>query len=167
MTSAVIEPDASRTLVAPSFSYASARDWARFGLLYLRDGVWDGRRILPAGWVDYSRTPTPGAPGGRYGAHFWLNAGAPERGEPPPLPGVPRDAFYASGYEGQFVVAIPSRDLVVVRLGLSQTVRFDLARFLAGVAGAFPTVAAEAAETPAVAAPAAPPDRAGTPAAAP
>jgi hypothetical protein len=118
MSSAVMEADASGTFVGSSFMYATARDWARFGLLYLRDGAWGGERILPEGWVAYSRTPAPTAPGGIYGAHFWLrlHAGAScSRGEPPPP-----DAFHASGHEGQHLTIIPSRDLVVVRLGMTR-----------------------------------------------
>lgn len=62
MRSAIMEPDASGTFVGSSFMYATVRDWARFGLLYLQDGVWEGTQILPEGWVDYSRRPTPKAP---------------------------------------------------------------------------------------------------------
>jgi CubicO group peptidase (beta-lactamase class C family) len=136
MRSALVESDASGTLVGSSFSYATARDWARFGYLYLRDGVWERERILPEGWVDYSRTPTPTAPLGNYGAHFWLNAGIPERDVASPRPAIPSDAFYASGFEGQVVVVIPSHDLVVVRLGLQQNDRFDPASVVAGVVSA-------------------------------
>jgi CubicO group peptidase (beta-lactamase class C family) len=119
MTSAVLEADAAGTFVASSFMYATARDWARFGLLYLQDGVWSGERILPQGWVAYTRTPVPSAPGGQYGAHFWLRipkeyrCGSAER----PLPD---DAFHAIGHEGQFVTIVPSRELVLVRLGLTR-----------------------------------------------
>ena len=75
MRSAVWETDASGTFIGSSYLYATARDYARFGLLYLNDGVWQGERILPEGWVAYSTTPTPAAPQGQYGAHFWLNGG--------------------------------------------------------------------------------------------
>jgi CubicO group peptidase (beta-lactamase class C family) len=117
MASAVIEPDASGTFVGSSFMFASARDWARFGLLYLQDGVRDGNRILPEGWVAFSTTPAPSAPGGVYGAHFWLRLStlyARSGNE-----GLPRDAYHAVGHEGQLLTIIPSRRLVVVRLGLS------------------------------------------------
>jgi hypothetical protein len=115
MTSAVLEPDASGTFVGSSFAYATARDWGKVGLLYLRDGVWNGQRILPEGWVAYTVTPTPQAPEGRYGAHFWLYHRPLSREDP--RSGALPTAFYASGYEGQYVVVVPSRDLVVVRLG--------------------------------------------------
>jgi hypothetical protein len=138
MRSALLEADASGTFVGSSYSWATARDWARFGLLYLRDGTWAGRRILPAGWVDYARTPTPTSPRGEYGAHFWLNAGWPGRGVPPPDPRAPRDLFYASGHDGQVVAIVPSRDLVIVRLGLTPgDGRYDLDGFVAEVANAF------------------------------
>ena len=75
MRSAIWETDASGTFIGSSYLYATARDYARFGLLYLNDGVWQGERILPEGWVAYSTTPTPAAPKGQYGAHFWLNGG--------------------------------------------------------------------------------------------
>ncbi len=121
MHSAVMEPDTSGTFVGSSFSYATARDWARFGMLYLNDGVWEGERILPEGWIDYTRRPTPTAPRGQYGAQFWMDAGyGPER-EHRRWSELPADAYFASGYEGQSVMIVPSRDTVIVRLGLSQT----------------------------------------------
>jgi len=101
--------DAAGTFIGSSFCYATARDFARFGLLYMRDGVWDGQRILPQGWVDYARTPTktpPEEPMG-YGAHWWLGIAGP-------------DSFSANGYEGQFTVCVPSLDLVMVRHGKSE-----------------------------------------------
>ena len=72
MSSAVLETDAAGTFIGSSYMYATARDWARFGMLYLRDGVWNGTRILPQGWIDYTRTPAPAERAKRYGAHFWL-----------------------------------------------------------------------------------------------
>ena len=117
MRSAVIEPDATGTLVGSSFSYATARDWARFGQLYLQDGVWFGERIFPEGWVEYTVTPTPKAPKGEYGAYWWLNAGNPVGSENRLYPSVPSDIYLARGYEGQNVIVIPSRELVLVHLG--------------------------------------------------
>lgn len=137
MRNAIIEPDASRTFVGSSFMYATARDWARFGLLYLQDGVWEGERILPTGWVSYSTTPTPTAPRGRYGAHFWTNGGEAASGNARPFRNLPADTFYAAGYEEQYVVIIPSRKLVIVRLG--QTKRFaswDMESFVSDVISA-------------------------------
>lgn len=119
MSGALIEKDASGTFVGSSFMYATARDWARFGQLYLQDGVWEGRRILPEGWVEYSRTPAPAAPDKKYGAHFWLKIPGEFRGETEDKL-VPEDAFHCIGYEGQFVTIIPSRQLVIVRLGLAR-----------------------------------------------
>lgn len=119
MNGALMEPDASGTFVASSFMLATARDWARFGQLYLQDGVWDGRRLLPEGWVSFSTTPTPQSPGGIYGAHWWLGL-KPELGGGTAAAGrLPRDAFFAVGHEGQVLTVIPSRRLVIVRLGLS------------------------------------------------
>lgn len=110
MRSAVLEPDASGNFVGSSFMYATARDWARFGLLCLQDGAWQGERVLPEGWIAYSTIPTPKSRG-RYGAHFWLNAGASW------LPDAPEDLFAMRGHDGQTVTIIPSHELVVVRLG--------------------------------------------------
>jgi CubicO group peptidase (beta-lactamase class C family) len=114
MASAVLETDASGTFVGSSFMYATARDWARFGMLYAQDGVWNGVRIFPDGWVAYSRAPAPADRERRYGAHFWL--------KPPPEYGgaaasLPADTFHAAGHQGQFVSIVPSRRVVVVRLG--------------------------------------------------
>jgi CubicO group peptidase (beta-lactamase class C family) len=139
MASAVMEPDAAGTLVGSSFMYATARDWARFGLLYLQDGVWEGDRILPEGWVAYSRTPAPQDPLGNYGAHFWLNGSGEDRRRSSK---VPSDTFYAAGHEGQFVTIVPSRDLVVVRLGLTRAAgaldQDDLVAHVLEAVGAYP-----------------------------
>jgi len=138
MRSAVLETDAAGDFVGSSFCYATARDWARFGLLHAQDGVWQGERLLPEGWVEAVRRPTPPAPQGSYGAHWWLNAGEPGAPNDRPYPSLPTDLFYASGYEGQFVVVLPSQDLVVVRLGQSEPEQaFDLEAFLRAVLGAF------------------------------
>lgn len=120
MTTAVFETDASGTLIGSSYLYASPRDWARFGQLLLQDGVWEETRILPEGWVDYMRTPTTASDRGGwgYGAQTWLNAGADtESGLV--FPDLPADFFMAAGHDGQVVVVIPSRELVIVRLGFT------------------------------------------------
>lgn len=119
MTSAQPEFDSTGLFLGSALVYASARDWARFGLLYLRDGVWDGRRILPEGWVDFARTKTPATNSDVYGAGFWVT---PDVGRGKPQVAFaqsgPRDIFLAQGHEGQVVVVVPSKDLVLVRLGL-------------------------------------------------
>lgn len=112
MSSAVIETDAAGTFVGSSLMYATARDWARFGLLYLNDGLWNGERILPDGWVGYTRTPTQANRG--YGAHFWL--GVPADPDDP-VGALPDGALQAAGHEGQFITIVPSHDAVLVRLG--------------------------------------------------
>ncbi|MDE2509608.1 MAG: serine hydrolase, partial [Elusimicrobia bacterium] len=134
MRSAVLETDASGTFVGSSFLFATARDWARFGELHRLDGVWAGRRILPEGWVTLVTTPTPQAPNERYGAHWWLKLSKDLGGETAAAKKLPPDAFHALGHEGQCVSVIPSRGLVVVRLGLSIDITaWDHAAFLACV----------------------------------
>jgi CubicO group peptidase (beta-lactamase class C family) len=120
MNNTLLETDAGGTIVGSSYSYGPARDWARFGLLYLNDGIWNGERILPEGWVKYSTTPAKGAKRGQYGAQWWLNAGAPGNPQDRTYPDVPTDLFWADGYEGQNVFVIPSKKLVIVKLSLSQ-----------------------------------------------
>jgi len=130
MRSAVMEMDASGTYIGSSFMYATARDWARFGLLYLQDGIWEGERILPEGWVKYSTTPTPKAPKGQYGAHFWLNRGDPENPGNRPFPRLPQDLYLAWGYQEQQTIIIPSRRLVLVRLGMTHQGLWGLESFV-------------------------------------
>ncbi len=108
----VLETDAWGNFILTGYDYASARDWVRFGLLHLWDGVWQGERILPKGWVKFVSTPAPADPTCKYGGLFWLNLGGM-------LDRVPKDAFWAAGFMGQITMVIPSRDVVVVRLGPS------------------------------------------------
>ena len=117
MYSVVMEPDPSGTFVGSSYTFATPRDWARFGLLYLQDGVWNEERILPEGWVKYTTTPAPQALQGEYGALFWLNAGSPSDPSVRMMPSVPVDTFFARGFQEQRVFMVPSKNLVVVRLG--------------------------------------------------
>jgi CubicO group peptidase (beta-lactamase class C family) len=117
MRSAIVEPDGSGTLVGSSYLWATPRDWARFGLLYLNDGIWDGERILPEGWIQYTTAPT--APSdGKYGAHFWINA------EGSPYPNLPTDLFECRGWLGQRITIIPSKKLAVVRLGFNPNIKY-------------------------------------------
>jgi len=126
MDSAFIGVDGSGTFVGSSLMYASARDWARFGLLYARDGVWEGERLLPVGWVDFVAQATPNSDGRRYGAHFWRYEQGPDAG-----------VISAQGYQGQFVFIDRARDVVLVRLGVNP-VRFDDRAFAREVLGSFP-----------------------------
>jgi CubicO group peptidase (beta-lactamase class C family) len=117
MTSATATFDDAGVWVAGSYVHASARDYARFGLLYLRDGVWDGRRLLPEGWVDAGRTPRSVDPddGHLYGAHWWT------RDEP-------LGTFWAAGHEGQYIDICPALDLVLVRMGRTGAERSPMVR---------------------------------------
>lgn len=121
MNSAVLEPDASGTFVGSSYMYATPRDWAKIGLLYMQDGVWNGERLLPEGWVEYSLTPARAAPGGNYGAQIWLNAGDEGDPESRPMPNLPANAYYLSGFEGQNIVMLPDQELIVMRMGVTTT----------------------------------------------
>lgn len=142
MRSAVIEPDAGGDFVGSSFMYATARDWARFGLLHVQDGTWEGERLLPEGWVTYATAPTEAAPRGEYGAQWWLNAGSPDDSQDRRWPELPLDAYDASGFEGQNVLVVPSRDVVIVRLGLSPDREvWNFGAFAAGVLRALPEAA--------------------------
>ena len=118
MRNVTIEFDASGNPEGSSQMLASARDWARFGMLYLNDGMAGGKRILPEGWVKYSASPTPNSWVG-YGAGFWTNLGDSFGANYRIERGWPRDAFFAKGTIGQYVIIIPSEKLVIVRLGRS------------------------------------------------
>jgi CubicO group peptidase (beta-lactamase class C family) len=121
-----LEFDAVGTPIGASHMFASARDWARFGLLYLNDGVVGDERILPQGWVDYSVSPTPGSGVYGYGAGFWTNRGGGDGAAYRIAHGLPADAFMARGSGGQYTIVVPSQRLVVVRLGPAFTTRDDM-----------------------------------------
>lgn len=118
MRNVTLEFDASGNPEGSSQMLATARDWARFGMLYLNDGVVGGKRILPEGWVKHSALPTPNAWVG-YGAGFWTNLGDSFGANYRIEHGWPRDAFFAKGTIGQYVIIVPSERLVIVRLGRS------------------------------------------------
>lgn len=127
MSSARPRFDAAGTFIGSSYLFATAQDFARFGLLYLRGGLWEGRRLLPQDWVDYARTPTPTAPLRDYGAHFWL------------LPGE-LGIFSANGFEGQRILLVPGLDLIVVRLGRTPAAQsLGLQAWLADMVASFRT----------------------------
>ncbi|WP_080409301.1 serine hydrolase domain-containing protein [Burkholderia ubonensis] len=128
MPSAVVEPDAIGTYVFSAFMYATALDWARFGQFLLQGGKWNGEQILPESWLAYMtrRTVVPDALGDiSYGAGVWLYS-ADALGA-----AVPHDAFYLRGFEGQYLIVVPSRKLVVVRLGNTRPEEnFDIRQFM-------------------------------------
>ncbi|HPF03127.1 MAG TPA: serine hydrolase, partial [Bacteroidales bacterium] len=120
ITEAVFETDPSGTLIGSSYLYATARDYARFALLYQQDGIFNGERILPEGWVAYTREPVP-ASNGEYGSLFWLHG----TGE---VPSAPEDIFMCVGHDGQRIFIMPSKEMIVVVLGYSPrgTIDFDM-----------------------------------------
>jgi len=138
MRTALIEPDSSGTFCSASYVYASARDWARFGLLLLNGGTWEGRRVLPERWVEFMTTPSPASGSGDYGAQTWLNRGPAGRPDKRPYPTLPPDMFKLEGYQDQFTVVIPSRHLVIVRLGMTTKGDFPLESFISNILKAIP-----------------------------
>lgn len=125
MHSAIVETDMAGNFVGSSYGWATTRDWAKFGLLYLHKGNWNGEQIFDESWAKYVATPT-NTSSGQYGGQFWLNAGGR-------FPNAPKDMFYASGYQGQMVAIFPSHDLVIVRMGLKEDPEFDFNGLLSGV----------------------------------
>ncbi|HIK93818.1 MAG TPA: class C beta-lactamase-related serine hydrolase, partial [Planctomycetes bacterium] len=112
MRDMVLETDPYGNFLLQGYEFGSARDWSRLGNLYLQDGVWNGNRVLPRGFVDFVSTLAPAwVADGRpiYGGFFWING--TER-----FP-IPKDAYYMAGAGGQYTIIIPSHDLVVVRMG--------------------------------------------------
>ncbi|MDD2674147.1 MAG: serine hydrolase [Flavobacterium sp.] len=131
MNSMVIETDMAGNYVGSSYGWATTRDWSKFGLLYLHNGNWNGEQIFNEGWAKYTATPT-NTSDGRYGAHFWLNAGGR-------FQDVPKDMYFCSGYQGQMILIIPSLDLVVVRMGLKESPEFNFNEIMKGIIGSLKT----------------------------
>ncbi len=134
-----LERDGAGTPVGSSYLYTTARDLARFGYLYLHDGMWQGRRILPEKWVRYTTTMAPAYyttelnpedAKDNPGAQWYINVGIPERGQQPPWPDAPADTFAALGHWGQSVYVIPSLDMVAVRLADDRDGSFSKNRYL-------------------------------------
>jgi CubicO group peptidase (beta-lactamase class C family) len=139
ITSAIFEEDPSGTLVFSTDCFMTPRDFAKFGQLFLTDGMNGATRVLPAGWVAYSITPAPSVavpssrvldagpgPGGSYGATWWLNAATPtSTSDTWEYPDEPVDGFNAEGHYGQKLVVVPSRQLVIARVGADLVTTYD------------------------------------------
>lgn len=113
MSSAIFEVDGAGNFIGSSYIYATPRDFARFGQLYLQGGLWEGTRILPQSWVAYTGEPAPGT-GGKYGSHWSLNLNQST------MPGLPDNVIHLGGNDGQMIVVIPSENTVIVRMGLTR-----------------------------------------------
>lgn len=122
MNSMLIEADMNGNYIGSSYAWATTRDWAKFGLLYLNNGKWGNERLFDEDWVKYITKPTQHS-NGTYGGHFWLNANGK-------YPDVPKDMYSANGFQGQRVFIIPSKDLVIVRTGLAEEPDFNINTFL-------------------------------------
>ena len=133
MHSALIETDMEGNYVYSSYGWATTRDWAKFGTLYLHKGNWDGEQLFDPAWATYVATPTPTSDS-IYGAHFWLNRGGI-------YPDVPRDLYSANGFQGQKVFIIPSKNMVIVRTGLTEGKSFDFNAMLKNILAAIDTEA--------------------------
>jgi CubicO group peptidase (beta-lactamase class C family) len=128
MNSMIVEQDMAGNFVGSSYGWATTRDWSKFGLLYLHKGNWNGEQLFDESWAKYVATPTNGSKDD-YGAHFWLNAGNR-------FPDAPKDMYSCNGFQGQMIFIIPSKDLVIVRLGLKeQKDGFDFNGLLKGIVG--------------------------------
>ncbi|MGY5355354.1 serine hydrolase domain-containing protein [Wenyingzhuangia sp. IMCC45467] len=117
MHSMLIETDIMGNYVASSYSWANTRDWAKLGQFMLNNGLWNKEQIVNKSWVDYIRTPNKTSKG-EYGGQWWLNEGNY-------MPNVPKDCFYADGFQGQRIFIVPSKDLVVVRFGVTDLKRVN------------------------------------------
>ncbi|MEM9572527.1 MAG: serine hydrolase [Pseudomonadota bacterium] len=127
MRSALPKFDAAGTFLGSSFCFCTARDFAKFGLLYLRGGTWGAEQVLSPEWVDHARTPTPHVPDEEpmgYGAHWWLDMAGP-------------GSFSANGYDGQYIVLVPQNDLILVRHGASEAYKDNVREWLAAIADCF------------------------------
>ncbi|RYD94647.1 MAG: class C beta-lactamase-related serine hydrolase, partial [Sphingomonadales bacterium] len=130
MTRTLVETDWTGDFITSGQCWSTARDFGRFGLLYLNDGIWNGERILPTGWSDYVSTLAPAQPASRarggagYGAQFWVYGG---------MEGLPEAAYSPGGALGQYAMIIPSKNVVIVRRGLDRGEGFKLAKFSADV----------------------------------
>ncbi len=133
MLNTVVETDANGLFVASSFSYGSTRDWARFGLLFLNNGIFEGDTVLAPEWIKYMKTAAP-ASNGTYAGTFWLKEPKVEN----ELKDVPDDLFFADGFLGQRVYIIPSKKLVVVRMGYSLS-NFSVNDFLKDIIATLPS----------------------------
>ena len=127
-----VETDASGLFVASSYSYGSTRDWARFGMLFLNDGIFAGDTIVSKEWVDFMKTPAESSDG-NYAGTFWLKESNPFKA----LVDVPTDVFFADGFLGQRIYIIHSKRLVVVRMGYGLS-NFDLNNFLSEIIKTLP-----------------------------
>jgi CubicO group peptidase (beta-lactamase class C family) len=142
MSSAVMEPDESGSFVGSSYLYATARDWARFGLLFLNRGVINRNRILSESFVDFVRSPAPADTRKGYGGQFWLNGLAEQGSKNRQLPHLPADEYAAEGHNDEFVAIFPSRNTVIVRLGWTVGgASFDRDRHFAAILNALPATA--------------------------
>ena len=122
MSSAIIEADARGTLVGSSYMYATAQDWARYGQFLLQEGVWNGQRLLPEGFVQTISSPSKASKGEYAQGQFWRwgpQGATPEGENPDAAFKLPADTFWMRGHDGQTVAIVPSRQLVLVRLGLT------------------------------------------------
>jgi len=133
MYNTIMETDETGNYIGSSYTYASARDWARFGQLYLNQGNWYGDQVVDTSWVDFVSAPNAHSDG-KYGGQFWLNAA------PSIYPDAPEDMFSCQGFEGQAVYIIPSYDLIIVRLGLAEEPYYDFNKMLKGILAAFEPV---------------------------
>ena len=118
MNSMLVETDMNGNYVGSSYAWATPRDWAKLGLLYLNNGNWNGEQLFDKDWVDYATTPTPTSNGG-YGAQIWLNAGNR-------YPDIPKDMYSFNGYQGQNVFILPEQEMVIVRMGLTKNADINL-----------------------------------------
>ncbi|SCY86385.1 serine hydrolase domain-containing protein [Flavobacterium caeni] len=134
MHSMFVETDMSGNFVGSSYGWATTRDWAKFGLLYLHKGQWKNERLFDEKWIDYVTTPAKGS-NDHYGGHFWINKGGY-------YPDAPRDLYSANGFQGQHVFIVPSKDLVIVRMGLKENPGFDFNHFLKEITGSIKKVKA-------------------------